>query len=60
MAAILSVAMMLEWLGEATAAADVRRAVEAALAAGEKTVDLGGALSTERMGEAVLQRLARL
>ncbi len=57
-AAILSVAMMLEWVGEAAAAADVRRGVEASLGAGAKTPDLGGTLSTVQMGDAVLRSLS--
>jgi tartrate dehydrogenase/decarboxylase/D-malate dehydrogenase len=44
--AILAGAMMLDWLGEATAAAAVNRAVETALAAGHGTPDLGGRLNT--------------
>jgi tartrate dehydrogenase/decarboxylase/D-malate dehydrogenase len=57
-AAILSVAMMLEWLGESAAAADVRRGVEVALGQGAKTPDLGGTLSTVQMGDAVLRSLS--
>jgi tartrate dehydrogenase/decarboxylase/D-malate dehydrogenase len=57
-AAILSVAMMLEWLREAAAAADVRRGVEQALGAGARTPDLGGTLSTVQMGDAVLRSLS--
>ena len=39
---MLSGAMMLDWLGEADAAAAVRAAVERALAAGHRTPDIGG------------------
>jgi tartrate dehydrogenase/decarboxylase/D-malate dehydrogenase len=56
-AAILSAAMMLDWLGEVAAAADVRRGVEMALGGGAKTPDLGGTLSTAQMGDAVLRSL---
>ena len=56
-AAILCAAMLLEWLEQAPAAAAVRRAVEAALADGAKTPDLGGKLSTRQMGDAVLAKL---
>src|SRR4029434_10972958 len=48
-AAVLSAAMMLEWLGEATAAASVRVAVDRALSAGNLTPDVGGRLTTEQM-----------
>src|SRR5581483_7985402 len=44
--AILSAAMMLEWLGEAAAATTLRGAVERALAAGALTPDMGGKLKT--------------
>ena len=56
-AAILSTALLLEWLGETTATARVRSAVDAALAAGAATRDLGGELSTDQMGDAVLTQL---
>jgi tartrate dehydrogenase/decarboxylase / D-malate dehydrogenase len=56
-AAILSAAMMLDWLGERTSGERIRRAVENALAAGNKTPDLGGNLSTKQMGEAVVRAL---
>ena len=54
---ILSAAMMLEWLGEAAAAAAVRRAVERAFADGNLTRDLGGKLSTTELTDAIVQRL---
>ncbi|MBN8846786.1 MULTISPECIES: 3-isopropylmalate dehydrogenase [unclassified Sphingomonas] len=57
-AAILSAAMMLRHsLGQAGAADRVEAAVAAALAAGKRTGDLGGACSTREMGEAVLAAL---
>jgi tartrate dehydrogenase/decarboxylase/D-malate dehydrogenase len=55
--AILSGAMMLEWLDLPDAAAAVRRAVEAALAAGVATRDIGGALSTEQMADRVIAHM---
>ena len=45
-AAILSGAMMLDWLGEPAAATLIRKAVEMVLAKGLGTADLGGDLST--------------
>ncbi|MGE0606159.1 MAG: isocitrate/isopropylmalate dehydrogenase family protein [Pirellulales bacterium] len=57
-AAILSTAMMLEWLRLPDAANSIRQAVEKTLAAGAKTPDLGGQLSTSEMGEKVLGNLA--
>lgn len=56
-AAILSVAMMLDHLECADLAERVRGAVERTLAAGNKTADLGGALTTSQMGDAVLGHL---
>ena len=52
-AAILSLAMLLDHLQLTSAAARVRTAVERALAAGARTADLGGALTTRQMGEAI-------
>jgi isocitrate/isopropylmalate dehydrogenase len=56
-AAILCAAMLLGHLGEDKAAARVEAAVEACLAAGEVTTDLGGRLSTEQAAQAVIARL---
>jgi tartrate dehydrogenase/decarboxylase/D-malate dehydrogenase len=56
-ASILSAAMMLDHLQLPAAAARIRRAVEQTLAAGQKTPDLGGKLTTKQMGDAVLNRL---
>ncbi|MDX1547543.1 MAG: isocitrate/isopropylmalate family dehydrogenase, partial [Rhodothermales bacterium] len=60
--AILSAAMLLDALGEGAAAEAVRRAVEAALAAGLRTADLAGGgtepVPTHAMGEAVAARVA--
>jgi isocitrate/isopropylmalate dehydrogenase len=57
-AAILSAAMMLEWLELTAAATTIRGAVEKALAAGAATPDLGGKLSTTQMADAVLREVA--
>jgi len=56
-AAILSAAMMLDWLGLAPAAARIRRGVEQTLAAGVGTPDLGGKLSTRQLGDQILAQL---
>ncbi|RSY78766.1 3-isopropylmalate dehydrogenase [Sphingomonas koreensis] len=58
-ATILSAAMLLRYSLDMEAAADkIEAAVTAALAGGARTADLGGALSTEAMGDAVLKALA--
>ncbi len=56
-AAILSAAMMLDWLGERDAAAAIQRAVERVLAACHATPDLGGSLSTRQMGDCVVEAI---
>jgi tartrate dehydrogenase/decarboxylase/D-malate dehydrogenase len=56
-AAILSAAMLCDHLELPTAAAAIRAAVERALAAGHKTADLGGKLTTSQMGDAVVQEI---
>jgi 3-isopropylmalate dehydrogenase len=56
-ATILSVAMLLEFLGNGAAAADVREAVETTLADGPRTPDLGGAATTDEVADAVVDRL---
>ena len=53
--AIQSAAMMLDWLGEQEAAVAVTAAVEAALAAGYATPDLGGALTTTDMTDRIIE-----
>jgi 3-isopropylmalate dehydrogenase len=55
--AILTAAMMLEYLGQAEEAAIIEDAVVAAIDAGETTSDIGGSLGTKAAGEAVLKRL---
>src|SRR5204863_8187823 len=55
--AILTAAMMLDYLDHAAEADLIERAVVAAIEAGETTKDLGGNLGTQAAGEAVLRRL---
>ena len=55
--AVLTVAMMLEYLGFNDASAAVERAVREAVVANETTRDLGGSLSTEQAGAAIRKRL---
>jgi tartrate dehydrogenase/decarboxylase/D-malate dehydrogenase len=56
-AAILSGAMMLDWLGCGEAAGLVRNAVEGALSAGAWTVDLGGSMAMHQMTDEVIARI---
>ena len=56
-AAILSGALLLEFLEQGTAAQSIRAAVESALGAGCGTPDLGGNLTTSQLGEEVVARL---
>ena len=55
--AILTAAMMLEYLGYKEEARIIERAVTSAVQADETTHDLGGKLGTKAAGEAVLKRL---
>lgn len=55
--AILSAAMMLEWLGEIAAAERVRGAVERALAACNLTPDVGGKMTTAQITAAVVKEI---
>jgi tartrate dehydrogenase/decarboxylase/D-malate dehydrogenase len=57
--AVLSAAMMLQWLGQDQAAAAMRRAVERALAEGNLTQDLGGNLTTAELTAAIRDRVER-
>ncbi|MDX3886013.1 MAG: 3-isopropylmalate dehydrogenase [Sphingomonas sp.] len=58
LATILSAAMMLRYsLGKAAEADRIEAAVAAALAAGARSPDLGGRMSTAEMGDAVLAAL---
>jgi tartrate dehydrogenase/decarboxylase/D-malate dehydrogenase len=56
-AAILSAAMMLEWLGLDAATVSVRRAVEVTLSQGAGTPDLGGQLNARQMTDAIIHNL---
>jgi len=58
MGAILSSALMLEDLGHDEAAAEVERAVAEAIRAGETTVDLGGSLRCEEVGDRIARAVA--
>jgi tartrate dehydrogenase/decarboxylase / D-malate dehydrogenase len=55
--ALLSAAMMLDWLNEPAAANALRSALERTLAAGNLTPDIGGKLSTEKFTEAVVKEI---
>ena len=57
--AILSSALMLEYLDFREAAAALERAVRECLAAGETTRDLGGALSTTEAGARIRERIEK-
>jgi 3-isopropylmalate dehydrogenase len=61
-AMVLSVGLMLEWLGHPEtqrAAVAIDQAVEEVLAAGCGTRDLGGELSTGQLGELILEKVNR-
>lgn len=55
--AILTSAMMLEYLGHTQASEAIEKAVSEAVLADETTRDLGGKFSTEQVGTAICQRL---
>lgn len=55
--AILTSAMMLEYLGFQTLSDEIEEAVRGAISARETTKDLGGDLSTEQAGNAIIARL---
>jgi 3-isopropylmalate dehydrogenase len=55
--AILTSAMMLEYLGHKEASETIEKAVSETIAHDETTRDLGGKLSTEQVGAAICQRL---
>jgi len=55
--AILTSAMMLKYLGFPTESDEIERAVSSVIAAGKTTKDLGGQLSTEQAGSAIIERL---
>lgn len=58
--AILTSAMMLEYLGFPTLSKNIERAVRAAISANETTRDLGGQLSTEEAGAAIVAHLKNI
>ncbi len=55
--AILTSAMMLEYLGQQQASEAIQKAVSEAIAHDQTTRDLGGSLSTEQAGEAISERI---
>lgn len=57
--AILTSAMMLEYLGFHTLSDEIEEAVRGAVSAKETTQDLGGGLSTEQAGNAIIARLGK-
>ncbi len=57
-AALMTTALMLEELGHAEHARRLSRAVEATLAAGRTTPDLGGTLGCEAVGDEVVKQLS--
>jgi 3-isopropylmalate dehydrogenase len=57
--AILTAAMMLEYLGHKTASQAIEEAVRQSVLHDETTRDLGGTLSTEQAGTAIRKRIAR-
>jgi 3-isopropylmalate dehydrogenase len=57
--AILTVQMMLEWLGEKAAGAAIEAAVVEAIGAGRCTKDLGGMLGTRATGDAIAGAVRR-
>jgi tartrate dehydrogenase/decarboxylase/D-malate dehydrogenase len=56
-AAVLSGAMMLEWLGEPGAAEAIRAAVSRVLAGRMLTPDVGGALTTRALTDAIVKHV---
>jgi 3-isopropylmalate dehydrogenase len=58
--AILTSAMMLEYLGFQTLSNEIEDAVRGAISANETTRDLGGQLSTEQAGMAITARLGNI
>jgi isocitrate/isopropylmalate dehydrogenase len=56
-ATFLASAMLLDYLGENMHAASLYQAVEACIADGQVTPDLGGALTTQQVTRRVIERL---
>ncbi|HEY9501985.1 MAG TPA: isocitrate/isopropylmalate family dehydrogenase, partial [Pyrinomonadaceae bacterium] len=57
--AILTSAMMLEYLGFPAQSREIEEAGRAAVSANETTKDLGGNLSTEEAGKAIVARVGK-
>jgi 3-isopropylmalate dehydrogenase len=57
-AAVLTAAMMLEYLGYSDAAAAIEASVERAVEARQTTGDIGGALTTREAGEAIRRQMS--
>ena len=57
--AILSAALMLETLGRREEARAIEAAVEAAVVAGQTTVDIGGKLGTREVGDWIVSQIGR-
>jgi isocitrate/isopropylmalate dehydrogenase len=58
-AAVLSAAMMLDWLGQPSVAGQIRGAVERVLTAGHTTPDMGGRLSTMQVGDRLVEAVGK-
>lgn len=58
-AAILSAAMMLDWLILEKSATMIRDAVDATMASGETTPDLGGELNTKQVADRIIERISQ-
>jgi 3-isopropylmalate dehydrogenase len=56
--AVLSVALMLDYLGHDEAAAEVERAVAQSLREGQTTPDLGGTMTTSEVGDLLARAVA--
>ncbi|HXT52133.1 MAG TPA: isocitrate/isopropylmalate family dehydrogenase, partial [Thermoanaerobaculia bacterium] len=56
--AILSTALMLEYLGHTEAAAEVEAAVAQSIRDGQTAVDLGGTLTTSQVGDLIARAVA--
>ena len=57
--AVLSLALMLQYLGHAEAAEEVERAAAQSLREGQTTQDLGGSLTTSQVGDWLARSVAR-
>lgn len=57
MGAILTVGLLVDYLGSSSSATEIEQAVADCITAGETTRDLNGDLSTRQCGDAVLSRL---